>query len=154
MFLGDIIDKSFSFLDFPILTHLPSRCLLLFESSNRKRQYKSWTILTIMRPNVHTLSCWNVGVGDASVAGDQSSVDVGDGTDASAWNPLPHCHCHTSTLPLPLPLSSGIPGIRLPCHCMQPMPVILSTLVQALHQVIVCQNKSTGCQGTVCKNQN
>ena len=35
-----------------------------------------------MRPNVHTLSCWNVGVGDASVAGDQSSVDVGDGTDA------------------------------------------------------------------------
>ena len=52
-----------------------------------------------MRPNVHTLSCWNVGVGDASVAGDQSSVDVGDGTDASAWNPLPHCHCHSSTLP-------------------------------------------------------
>ena len=60
-----------------------------------------------MRPNVHTLSCWNVGVGDASVAGDQSSVDVGDGTDASAWNPLPHCHCHSSTLPH--------------CHCHSPL---------------------------------
>ena len=62
---------------------------------------------------------------DASVAGDQSSVDVhGDGSDASLWRGI-HC-CH-SRVEFP---ESATPNLTLPFHCMQPLPVKLNTMLQ------------------------